>query len=555
MDRIDIIESLQVVWNIKTISLSNSVDNVIRITLQDYIDIIKKWNEKNLNINPLEYFQWTNWILIKKESNSEYINDVRIWIYNYLESVLWEINLKSLFLILNSATSLAGFKEYISHITDLTIIENIHVLSIIELELIWKRNLSNILINVIIDKNNILELENIKSNKLDIYKVLWIFLYSIGDHIKSFELLKELQWTDELNKDKDLLAEYIMLNKILNDDKWVKDLLVHYYNILDTVYNSDDYDSLEFSEELAFLFENYLDYYLKEWNELEKLRDASLFSISLWNDNANFHLVYSYIKMGDFNQASSVYNAWKWNNQEEKIILSTENLIELEKFYIDWYENWIMWSINLLVTFYREQFELNWYNDEFFNNLVLYTSECNYNFSDKDNIFFEIFTEEFEKMDNNEKILELIERLFIKYSSSSFSLYLDKILLVISKYLHLKYNDNLNILKIITIWFEHLAIIEELNSIDSWNTELYNKKLIEKVNLLWDLEYLEVRFNELLYKFCVFNLSNIDNYSKDLNIPIYLASIFEYYGMFEDMNKALEYDEFFKEKKLINKSN
>jgi hypothetical protein len=117
--------------------------------------------------------------------------------------------------------------------------------------------------------------------------------------------------------------------------------------------------------------------------------------------------------------------------------------------------------------------------------------------------------------------------------------------MILSKNLRNKYEKHIDIKRTLTIWFENLAIIDEFNYKWITDLELFDKSVKWKVNLLWDQDYLDARFNELVLIFCSSYLENIDTFDNSLNIPMSLASIFEYYWLFDDMNIALKHDDFF----------
>lgn len=534
MDKIEIIESLQVSWSLNWLNVNEFVNSNVVSTLVDFYDVIYDANNDSLSISPFDYYQLSNGILIKKQTKSEYVNEKREGIYDYLCDLYWDIIIDGFLLMLNKSTTLTNFDNFILITNDILILEKIYALSIIELELIWKSYLSEVLVNLII--------ENWIS--LDSAKLLWEFYYSNWDYESAFKFLNILINTDYLNSDKDLLTKFIWLNKTINNNEWVEELLSSFTLLLEKSEKWVDNDK-ELKNDLNFIYSNYIDYLLVSRKNLDKLEKNSIISINLWNKDANFHLIYSLLQKKDYINASEYYNKWITKSTDTEIVFSEDNLSEIEKFYILWIESWIDWALEIMVDFYREQFIKNGYNSEYFYNFVDIVSDSEYIFIENDKIFFDLFNDKFQDLDNDKNILELIDVLFLKYSDKAFALFLEKILLIISKNFHNKYDKHLEIKRRFTSWFENLAIIDKFNSEWIHDLDLFAKTVKEKVLLLSDIDYLNARFDELLLIFCTYNLSIIERFSKQLNIPIYLASIFEHYWFTEEMNMALKHDEFF----------
>ena len=538
-DGIDMMDTLQIVNELW--SNNNSVDVYVAWTLSSFVDIMDKSIENDLSISPFDYYQLENGTLIKKETSSEYINTIREDIYDFLCDTLWENIIDSYLVILHNVVTLDYINDFTLKITDEEIKENLFVLSVIELEIIWKKNLARNIIDILL-KN---------SNYLDTYRVLGYYLYHVWEYSIAHKFLTKLVKTDFIKKDKELLTKYIILNKLVNNDEWIDELLYIFSQLLDSEYDSDNYNPDSFYEDLKFVHANYLYYYLKLNNNLDNLEEAALVSIELWNQQAYFHLIYACLQKKDYEKASDYYNNWELVDDENEIVFSENNLIDLEQFYILWIDIWVLWSMDLLVNFYKDQFTLYWYNEEYFNSLIEYVLDWQYDFTNNDDIFFEAFSIEMQKLDNDSNILNLIDILFDKYFTYSNPVYLEKMLLVLSKQLHNKYKNHLdiNIKRTFTIWFENIIISNKCNL--EWITDiaLFNNMVKEKAQLLSDIDYLNARFNELVLKFCSENLEIIDSFPKKWNIPIYLASIFDYYWLLDSVNIALWSDEFFKIKK------
>jgi hypothetical protein len=62
-----------------------------------------------------------------------------------------------------------------------------------------------------------------------------------------------------------------------------------------------------------------------------------------------------------------------------------------------------------------------------------------------------MFSQEINRLDNDENILDLLDMLVIKYSKNGFALYLDKILMILSKNLRNKYEKHIDIKRTLTI--------------------------------------------------------------------------------------------------------
>lgn len=201
--------------------------------------------------------------------------------------------------------------------------------------------------------------------------------------------------------------------------------------------------------------------------------------------------------------------------------------------------------------FYRAEFNEKWYNDEYFDRAVKLANKYWYKFTDKDNVFFDEFTNMVDSLDKEETIIDLIETLFKKYSWVKFALYLDKIYLIITKCLRNRYDNNFEVKKYITLWFENLHLLEEYMSKNGATQDEYLKELREKTKYYSDEKFLNMRFSELLLKFSEFQLKDVDTFHKKLDLPVYLASVFEYYNLLGDMNKALKEDSFFGDDRFV----
>ena len=136
-----------------------------------------------------------------------------------------------------------------------------------------------------------------------------------------------------------------------------------------------------------------------------------------------------------------------------------------------------------------------------------------------------------------------------------------KILILISKYLRWIYGENDKIKNIITFCLERITLSEELMKNELFDVELFNSEINIKKMLLEDKVVLNERFRFLLIKFARSSLDNAllqssnveaikllpDDYT---SLSMSLASIFEFYGLHEDKDKALKFDSFFNERAL-----
>lgn len=90
-----------------------------------------------------------------------------------------------------------------------------------------------------------------------------------------------------------------------------------------------------------------------------------------------------------------------------------------------------------------------------------------------------------------------------------------------------------------------MAVIDASRDNQELSETLNEEYLKNKISLLNDVDYLDARFDELLLIMCVHNLQYVNTFSKILDIPTTLASIFDYFGMYNETNLALQFDDFF----------
>ncbi len=535
MDKIEIIEGLQVLSTYDRMSIDEKVVDAMEETIDDYYDLMKNPQENQLDISPIDYYQWVNWVLVKKESENQFVNQYRFETYDYLCKKYSKKWMDNLFMVLNTSNSGTYIDKMLEIIYDIWDLEMIHTLVYIDSELIWKSLLYKHYLSKI--QNDLVYSESAK--------ILWLFLYEKVEYRKSYEFISKIKETNLVILDKDLLCIYIILNKVVNNDVWSDELLEHLSNIISKEYDKWTIDDEKFKDDLSFIFSNYIDFYLKFDKKYDNLIQSAEQSVILWDENANYHLVYWYIQKWDLLNATHAYNKWRWYRKNKKSFLWKNPINSLEEFYLYWCEIWIIWANELLINFYREEFENNWYNDDYFEKILFYTIDWEYEFSEKDNIFFECFNKYVDSLDNDKKQFWMIDMLFTKYIDTWFALYLDKILSICSKILRGWYAWNPELKKKVSAWIEKMAVIDASRDNQELSETLNEEYLKNKISLLNDVDYLDARFDELLLIMCVHNLQYVNTFSKILDIPTTLASIFDYFGMYNETNLALQFDDFF----------
>ncbi|MDP2090718.1 MAG: hypothetical protein Q8K30_03895 [Candidatus Gracilibacteria bacterium] len=540
MDKIEIIDNLQVINTYDKMSISENVNHVLEDTIDYYYDLIGNPKDIQLDISPIDYYQGLNGVLIKKESQYKYVNDYRLNTYNYLSSKYSKKWVDNLLMVVNNSNTGTYIDKLTENIYDIGDLELIHLLVYIEADMIGKSDLYKIF------------LQQLQFNLIynDTAKVLGMHLFEKLDFRKSYEFINLLKETNLLIKDKDLLYIYIILNKIVNNDIGADILLDRLSDIIAREYDKGIIDNDKFIEELQFVYSNYIDFYLKFDEKYDNLIQVSEQAVRLGDETANFHLIYGYIQKGDILNATHIYNKWRGYSKKNKSFLGKNPINTLEEFYLYGCEIGIIGATELLIKFYREEFENNGYNDDYFQKLLFYTMIGEYYFTDEDNIFFECFNTYIDGLEVQNKIFGLVDMLFDRYIETGFALYLDKILGICSKILRGGYNGNIEYKRKVSIWIEKMAVIDASRDNMELTDTLNEEYLKNKISLLNDEDYLDARFDELLLIMSVHNLQYVNTYSKILSIPSTLASIFDYFGMYKESNLALEYDEFFQKKDL-----
>lgn len=534
MDKVDIIGWLQVMNTTDWMQIHERVNNAMENLIQDYYQIIETSND-SLDISPLDYYQWTNWVLVKKTSANEVVNKYRIETYNFLCVQLWKDIVNNFIFVINSSSSSKYLDDMLKNITDIWVLEMIKVLVCIESKLVWKLDMY------------VWYLDHIYDNWIypESSKILWIILFEYHYYDVSYEYLSKLKDIDAVWNDIDLLYSFIMLNKILNKNEDAFLFLNKLSTFIDESFENWDIKDIDLKEYMIFIYQWYLDYYILTDSDFDELISCADVAISFWID-AYYHIIYWYLQKWDVLNATNYYNKWRWFRKNKKSFLAKNPIKTLEEFYLFWAENAIYWSTELLLKFYREEFENNWYNEEYFDNMLFFVLDEWYEFSQKDNILFEEFNKYYESQDNDKKVVDLVEELFMKYSETTFALYLDKILIIISKMLRWKYKNINKVKKAVTVWFENLALMDDKSVSD----KEYFEVLKNKVLLLSDNDYLDSRFDELIIKFCIHISWFIETYSTSkMQITTSLASIFDYYwyAFVNYKELAFENDMFFKE--------
>lgn len=305
-----------------------------------------------------------------------------------------------------------------------------------------------------------------------------------------------------------------------------------------------------------------MDYYIRIGKEYDKLIEYWNLTIDLWLKTSYFHVIHGYLEKWDYEKASEVYCEWKQLDNDITFFDDKDNIEEL---YFTWWDIWIVWSIECVIWFYRKQFELNWYDENYFMNMLEVVSWWDYDYNDEDKIFFDLYDKECEEIENSDYFLYYLDNLFTKFAYYDFAWFVDKILIVISKSIRDNYDSEIDIeiKKNIRMWLEKIILIEQLwlSSLDETNLWLlavhnskYENELLKLQNTHFDGQLFKARFDELVLKFSLDILSSTPTYSDDLNIASSLASIFEFYWLYDPMNEALEYDKYIMENKVIKKT-
>jgi len=523
--------------------LEENVNLVINTTLEETHNIVSKSQKTDLDISSLDYFQWLNGVLVPKESWNPDINEYRKTLYLYLEWIYWEFWIKSFYTILNTSNDLSRYKLFLSKIKDKKILEFIYVLSTIDLMLVWKYNLSAMIYD---------ELE-INWMSYEAKMNIWLLMYEYRAYEKAHKLFADLIWTPVLDDNKSLLAMFILLNKVIYHDKWNIGLINLYAKVVIESFGKWETSKDEFDWELQFVYQNYLDYYIRVEKDYNKLIEYAYISIDLGVKTSYFHVIHAYLELWEYESASEAYCEWK---QLDRDITYFDDIDNIEELYFTWGDMGIVGSIECIIWFYRYMFEIEWYNEEYFLNMIELISWWGYDYNEKDKIFFDLFDKEYEKQEESDNFLHYLADLFNKYAYNDFWWFVDKILLIIAKASRNRYEENMEVKKVIRMWLEKITLIEEigLNKIDEndkWllaikNLE-YENRLNELENKNLDDELLNARYEELVLKFSLDILNIADTYSDELQIISSLASIFEYYWLYAPMNDALSLDKYIKE--------
>lgn len=522
-----------------------TVDEQIELTIQD---IFKNANEiietedsqydkqtnnfpQNLSISPLDYYQWWNGILIKKEVKSNYVKNFRKEIYNNLVIIYWKELIDTLFYILNSSNHIKQLYGFTFKISNPRAVTAIYLLSVIELEIIWKTELSYTIINE-------LEKEWIDDNWK---QALWLILFEKWNYEHSYKLLSEIINKKENENNIELLEIFILLNKFLNKGNGNGKTLNQYKKVLSEEEKTNGW--------LWFYYLNLLSYHMSAnlnpeelvtlSNEYKSKRLEKIVDIELY-------LTYGYLLQGKLEKASEISNE---NNFFSTDIDFLQDTWKIESFYLLWATLKLPWAIEILINFYKKEFWEKWHNDNYFNTLLYLISNWYYIPTEEDKILFIIYDNEISLLKKDDDDIDsLIETLFEVYDITSFSYYLNEIFLIISKVLKWKYKDmdKYNAKKAIIRWIEGSIIISTSDEI--LTEELFEEKLEKKEKLLGNNEIVDSTFSEVVLEITNTILYNIKEIEKLYDIPTYLASIFEHYNLYDDKNKAFSYDSFSKER-------
>lgn len=539
VDKVNIINSFQVVWNTDCLDLNDYVHSRVNKTLDNFFDVVEYDIKNELNISHLDFYQLSNWIFVQKNVTNKFVSEYREKIYTYFENKYWALWIETFFYVLNSSLWLYFIEKLKLNLEDDFDIENMYILSIIELELIWKSDLSkNVLFNFLDTCLN-----------PEICKVLSLFFYEKKSYDYAFKFLIKLSDTD-IFLDKELFDIYYFLHYswlIDKDDKKLSDN--RFFTILsereNDVYIKHKHslkDNLSFVIDKVNIYQYYLDYYIKHDKEGSLISKYSNLSLELWNKKSCYYIVYSELLANNYVYANEIYlkykNEWIFNYDLKFWKYRTE---DYEKFLLSWVEKWIFWFTDLYVNYYRDFFSNNPFNKDIFYNFIIFCKNNNYVFADDDKIFFTKFNDYHIENDNDFNITTLLDEIFHQYEITFFELYLEKILIFISKVLRWVYKNTIYIKYEILKKFEKFSLKQYYPE----NSQIFKKYYIERISLLDNLDYLEFRFDEMVKLFVLNEKKHIKDVSNDFMISSILASIFEFYWMKNELNEVLVYDKFF----------
>ena len=523
------------------------------LALDDFNASLNFSLDDDFDISSLDYCQSPSWALIKKNlgfnnsKHSNYIEETRWRYYDNLKEYFWLAWMDEFYSLINWWVWFWEFFDFCINSGWKEVVEKICVFSLIELELIWNEWLSNSIYNYLleiwVDYNSI--------------RFLTYFYFSRQEFNRAYNIVLKALWTKELTEDKQMLEQAITLSA-LNWDEWDKDLLSSYLNIVENEYRFSTISKDDYLDDKSFYYERLIGISIKEWADIYEVIELAHLWLESWNSDSYYYLIHCYLVLENYKIASKYYSEWNLDNWDT---LSFTDADDREIFYMNWLNENYPHSAKLLVDFYREEFTLNWFNDSYFNQYIDLLKDYDYKFNDDDVIFFDKFSDTVDSYDNEKGVSKILILLFWKYEKLSFILYLDKILILISKYLRWIYGENDKIKNIITFCLERITLSEELMKNELFDVELFNSEINIKKMLLEDKVVLNERFRFLLIKFARSSLDNAllqssnveaikllpDDYT---SLSMSLASIFEFYGLHEDKDKALKFDSFFNERAL-----
>jgi len=527
------------------------VKSVVSRLIEDYYNLMydewkivepksqKSFDPKcDLAISPMDFFQTPNGVIIRKETKNQSVTDYRNLSYKALCKYIWRELVDNILYTINNSIDTGAIDDILTWISGKemnqdsiqTMKETIMALSVIESEIVWKGD--------IFRNYTLYLLLNCKCYTT--LKILALFMNERWYYDMAFKFVSELKDSKILLKDKELLQLYIELNIRFNWGEKLNGKIINAYWMLigKLEVPIEENDILLYKKDYKLLYEATLISYLKDWGDPKDIIKVANCSRNLWSKISDFYLVYWYILKWDLEIAKSFYQRWKWQINLE--------INFLEDFYIYSAKLNIPWSIELLMTYYRNEFKTKWYNEDLFNRLINVARIINYNFTENDKIFFYEFEKYYLEKENEDDIFELIWELFMKYTETKFHLYLDKILLICSKCLRSRYENSQDVKATLTYWFENLFILDKYIWQEVSN-ELLSEELSKISELLEDDDYVNKRFNELLTVFSIHILNVIQSDWNDWTISTSLASIFEYYWMHEYVNEAINVRWFFEE--------
>lgn len=480
-------------------------------------EIVEPSDEKYVDNNDefsFSNYQSLEWVIIKKQSENEYIENYRYSLYQYILKEKWKFWLDNLYKLINNTLDQKSINSYIDDFWYHIKWELIRIFVLIELELIWKDFMTHEIVSYFEEK--IILKESIK--------IIWLFLYEKWYNKNSYIFFSNINKKEIIN-DIQLLEIYIDLESLFGNWDNIKYLLQEY--------NKNN------EMDLIYYFEKYFEYYIRTNKDLDEFEDLSLKLIEDWYEDAYFVLIHYYISRWDFKSATFEYNMWL--NKE-----NDSNILAVDDFYLHCWDLWVENSMKLLIKYTKDKFIRNWFDINFFNKVCHLIRKNSHNIENDDLELIEMYIDYCDNIQNEENICNLINDLFMKCKLLNLYIFYDRLLLISSKYIHWQYS-NQEIEKTITKRFEKLIFINESNQISFNDTYLWDNSVDLSVFEKWQYN-IKTNFDELLIKFCLFCLQYLQVvwWIETLNNNN-LTSIFDFYWIKDLSNYTVNYNDIYSE--------